>query len=147
MPSATFTFDADIAFKRFSADAVIVGNRLRHDRTNDHTGTQDTTTVVLSDAIGGYAAGTTVQAVLADLAARLVALESSTRRRGSWTVDAFIRPRFVADAVIRRTITPSGFTANAAISLSGPGSFTLNAVIKTPDSSNAQTFTIGAFLV
>lgn len=144
MPSASFTVDSVIANKRFTADAVIIGNRLRHDRTLDHNGTQDTTTVVLSSAIGPYPTGTTVQVVLVDFAARLLALESANHVFDDFTVDAFILPHFWINAVVKRTVSGS-FTADAVITLVGPHSFTVDAAIFRV--SSATTFTINAFIV
>lgn len=144
MPSATFTVDAVVANRRFSLSSFISGSRVRHNRTDDHTGTQDSTTVVLSSAIGQYAAGATIQSVLASMATRLVSLESSNHRFATFTFNAFVLPHFWLNAITRRTPTGS-FTANAVISLTGPQSFTLNAVVFR--AASARTFSLSAFLV
>lgn len=144
MVTGSLTLDATIANTRFTADAVLIGIRPRHDRTSDHTGTQDTTTVTLSTAIGQYPAGTTVQAVLASFATRLSALDSANRRFATFTVNAFVLPRFWANAIVQRS-TSGSFTANAVINLSAPASFTVNAVIRT--AARSGTFTVGAYVV
>lgn len=116
MPTGTFT-----------ASAVIVGGRQRHHRTRDHFGTEEDDVVVLSAAIGKYAAGTTVATMLADLVARLESLEGSNHRVGSFTASAFIQPVIRANAVIQRTQSGS-FTANAVITKGG--TLSLNATIR-----------------
>lgn len=144
MPSSSFTFDATIANRRFTADAWILGTRLLHDRTLDHTGTEGADVVVLSATIGPYPQGTTVQAVLSDFAVRLTALEVANRVFAYFRVDAFIQPRFTANAIIKKNKTGS-FTLDAVKAIAH--SFTVNAVIKHPGTTSPTTFTIDAFLV
>lgn len=150
MPSGTFGLDSVLANKRFVLDAWVVGNRLRHDRTADHSGTQDTTTVVLSSAIGQYPAGTTVQAVLESMVNRILSLESANHAFGFFTFDAFVQPRFTLNAVIVEEGTAS-FTLDAVLNLAGPGSFTLNAVIFVSSGGGGgggtRSFTLAAFIV
>jgi len=146
MPTVTFTTDAIVANRGFSADAWIVGNRLRHDRTLDHTGVETADVVVLSSDIGPYPAGTTVQVVLQSFASRLAALEQANRVFGFWRVDAFIRPYFYVNAIKRRSVSGS-FTADAVVTIVGPHSFTANAVIFSPGSGSSHSFTVNAFLV
>lgn len=141
---ATLTLDALIADRHFTLDGYIIGNRVRHDRTIDHTGVEDTTTVTLSTAIGPYPAGTTVQIVLADLMARLVSLDAGVHSVAHFTLDAVIAAYFSLNAVIYRP-TSATFTLDAAISLSGPGTFTLNAALIKPATS--ATFTLNGFVV
>lgn len=64
-----------------------------HDRTYDHTGTEDCSTVVLSEPIGPYAAGVALCDVLADLQTRLDLLATDWAH-GFFAVglDAFIAP-------------------------------------------------------
>ena len=77
---------------------------MSHDRTLDHHGTEDTTTSVLSAAIGRYPAGTTVQEVLADMIGRLTRLETYTIGGHYFTANAvLIGEAFSADAIIKNT--------------------------------------------
>jgi len=90
---------------------------LQHNRATDHVDTQDDTTVVLSASIGRYGAGTTLAVVLADFDTRLTALQNraiGVTKAGSFKIDAFVRPVFRANAVLRRTQATS-LTANAFI--------------------------------
>ena len=142
---ATLTADAVISFRYFTLDAAIIAPYSRHDRGgNQHMGTQDTTTVVLSEAIGQYPAGTTVQVVLASMVARLVTLTSANHVFGSFTGDAFILPHFWADAVTLRT-TAGSLTGDAVVTLAGPQSLTADAVLVRP--ASGLSFTANAFFV
>lgn len=114
---------------------------MRHHRTHDHFGTEDDTTVVLSSAIGKYAAGTTVAAVLADMFARVSSLEGGTHRVFSFTASAFIQPTFRANAVLKKTQSAS-FTVDAV--LTAGGSFRADAVLRKTTSAS---FTVNAFIV
>lgn len=116
---------------------------LQHDRTIDHSGTEDTTTVTISSVIGPHPVGTTLQVVLADFATRIVALETGARRFGTFRFDAFIQPYFKFNAVLKKTPS-STFTLNAVLTLAGNKSFTLNAAIRRGPTT---TFTLDAFLV
>lgn len=136
---ANFTGDAVIAARNFTGDATLVGPRQRHNRTTDHEGTQDDTTVVLSAAIGPYAAGTTVHDYLVALTARLTALEDNVRYWGTFTGNAYIALHWLGNAVLKKTI--SGTLTGDAVITHG-GSFTGNAVIR-----GEYTFTGDAFLV
>jgi hypothetical protein len=140
MPSSTFAIDAVLASRGFTADAVILGNRLRHDRTLDHNGVQPSSSVTLSTAIGPYPAGTTVEAVLIDFAARLTILDSANRSFGVFTASALIAAHFSADAIIKGVPTGS-FTVDAILGRA----FTANAVIK--DGGIANSLTADAFIV
>ena len=144
MPSAAFTVDATIASRRFTLNAFLVGSRVRHDRTLDHTGVEDATTVVLASAIGQYPAGTTVQAVLASMVARFTAIESSNHHYAYATLDAFILPHFWLNAVKKRTIS-SSYVLDAVVSRAQ--TFTLNAALRTATSGGTRTFTLAAFVV
>lgn len=75
---------------------------MAHDRTLDHYGTEDTTTAVLSAAIGQYPAGTSLQTVLEGMLARIATLEAVPITWHS----------VLSNAVVKKT-TSSSFTANA----------------------------------
>lgn len=104
-----------------------------HDRTLYHTGTEDDSTLVLSAAIGRYAAGMTVHDVLVDFAARLTFEEEvgCDTRVFALTADAQIvrttSASFTADASIRDPAKE--FTANAVIVKSQAISFSANAML------------------
>lgn len=95
-----------------SANAVVIGPLLRHHRSRDHFGTQDDTTVVLSAAIGPYAAGATLSSVLEDLFDRLVAVSSQENRIGSFTMDVFVVPYFFVNAA-KLKVQSGSFTVDA----------------------------------
>jgi hypothetical protein len=105
MPAGSFSADAFVTPLSFTAGAWIIGGRSGHSRFYDHYGTEPDTVVVIDGAIGPYASGTTVHAVLTDLAARISALESGNHVVGSFTAGAFILPRVRASAVIFKTVT------------------------------------------
>ena len=123
-------------------DAVILGSRLMHDRTLDHTGTQTADTVVLTSQIGPYAAGMTVQAVLEAMIERLTVLDSSTRRFGTFSVNSYIPPHFTLNSIVLLSVS-STFTANAVIS-PPQKSFTIDARIFIP---SELSFAIDAYIV
>lgn len=123
-------------------DAVILGSRLMHDRTLDHTGTQTADTVVLTSQIGPYAAGMTIQAVLEAMIERLTVLDSSNHRFGTFSANAYVAPHYTLDSILKRSVS-SSFTANAVVS-PPQKSFTINARIFIP---NELSFAIDAFIV
>lgn len=139
MPS--FTGDALVSARRFTGNAVIIGPRWRHDRTLDHTGSQDDTTVVLSEAIGPYPAGMVLHEYLVALTDRVVSLENSTRYWGLFTGDAVLTTggAFSGNAVI----AARRFTGDGVIKAPFVDNLTGDAVIST----GIRTFTGDAFLV
>lgn len=99
------------AFARIQAP---LSRRNRHDRTEDHTGNQPLSSLVLEAAVGRYPAGSRVTDVLADMLARI----AGRRPVYSFTANASItgtRQRVrVAAATIRRPVADS-FSADASI--------------------------------
>lgn len=118
MPSGSFTAGADI-----------LASLLTHDRTQAHSGTQLDTTVVLSTAIGRYAAGTTVHDVLVDMVSRLASATSVPSFIGSFTADWLVAYAVQANAVILGAGAGS-FSADAYVFRGVVGSFTANATKK-----------------
>lgn len=100
---------------------------VQHDRTIEHSGTQDATTVTISAAIGSHPIGTTVQAVLVDFAYRLTSLAA----RGH---------PFTLDATFKKT-TSATLTLDALL-VATQRSFTLDAIVR-----KVTTFTLDAFVV
>lgn len=103
---------------------------MAHDRTLDHYGTEDTTTTTLSATIGRYAAGTSLQDVLADMIGRVTRLETIDCFGNSFTANAVIARYLVANAVIKKTQSPGGlgFSLYADAYLANQFSFTADAV-------------------
>lgn len=139
---ATFTADAVIAARRFTADAWIMGERWRHHRTRDHFGIESDLYVVLSEDVGPYVAFTPIHYVLEDILDRLAFLEDYERTRRTFTADAWLaasgtygRGAIFTDSVIKKTITGNSFTADARIARGG--SFTANAYIQLVFTANA----------
>jgi len=92
----------------------------QHDRTYDHRGTEDCTTVVLSADIGRYAAGTLLCDVLEDLIRRVSNLQTDyTHGFHTAGLNAFLAPYspgtlggsllgvYGLDAVVAATTTPT----------------------------------------
>lgn len=98
---------------------------MAHDRTLDHYGTEDDTTMVLGSTIGPYPEGMVLHDVLVDLARRIAFIEAT----GCGTL---IFP-FTADAWIRKDYT---FTADCVIS-SFAGSFTTDSWIQPAFTADA----------
>lgn len=126
MPSASFTADAVISYRRFTADAWIIGERQRHHRVRDHFGVESDLYVALSADVGPYIAYTPVHWVLSDMIARIEALENNNQVRANFTADAFIAASgtygsgFVfADAVIKASSGTLTFTADAVFGYGG----------------------------
>lgn len=101
---ATVTADmllgAVIAPRRFTADALIVGNRSGHSRLLDHLGTEPDTVVVIDGPIEKYPSGTTVHSLLADVIERITALESGNHVVSNFSAGAMIGPYLTASAII-----------------------------------------------
>jgi len=137
--SASFSADAIIGARYFTADAWIVAERWTHDRVRDHHGAESDLNVVLEADIGPYAAYTPIHYVFEGLHDRLVQLESSNRVRSSFTADAVISGNAIlADAIIHKPDVTASFTADAVL-IRG-GSFTADAWIQAG-------FTADAFIV
>ena len=139
--SASFTADAIVAARSFTADAWIMGDRWKHHRVRDHFGMESDLYVSLSADVGPYVAFTPVHFVLEDMLARLERLENSNRVRDSFTADGWIAASGTyglgiirADAVIKDAGSGS-FTADAIL-VTG-GSFTANAIIMPSFTANA----------
>jgi hypothetical protein len=122
----TFTAEAEIAPRRFTADAWVMSDgRWRHHRVRDHFGPEDTKYIVLEANAGKYMAGTPVHYIIEDLVLRIEALEKGNREFRSFTVDAFLAVSgtwglgfLTADASIFDTITGT-LTADAVITKGG----------------------------
>lgn len=141
MPS--FTLDAEIYPLRFTVDAWLLNDRLRHHRVRDHFGPEDAKYVVLLENVGKYPAGLPVHYVIADLVARLDQLEDTNRHWGRFTGDAFLAANgtygygyWSVDAIAKETQTDAvsldawkakggAFTIDAAVS----GMYTIDAFI------------------
>jgi hypothetical protein len=121
---------------------------MSHDRTLDHFGTEDTTTSVLSAAIGQYPAGTDLQTVLEGMIGRLVRLETMNIEGSTFTANAYIARYLTADAVLKKNMTSVAtfyFVASAQIS-NTTFSFTANAV-KAAVAHPSTSFTADAFFI
>lgn len=139
MPSGSFTGDSEIVARHFYGDAWIIADRWRHHRIRDHEGAESDLYVVLAANVGPYVAGTPIHYVLEDMVARLLALESATRQRGSFTGDAWISDdAFTGDAMIHRPDITGSFTGDAEIVRGG--AFTGDAWIQA-------AFTGDAFII
>lgn len=131
--------DAEIVSPYLSANAIILGDRWRHDRVEDHFGSDSDLYIALSEAIGPYPAWTPIHYVLVDLMDRLLSLEGANRMFGSFTIDALLDGgTFTADAAVKRFGMSATFTADARFAIGG--SFTVGAWIKT-------AFDIDAFII
>jgi hypothetical protein len=136
MPS--FSLDSVVAARGFTLDAWIAVARWQHHRVRDHFGPESDLFVILSEDVGQYPTGTPVHWVIADLVARILALENSDRTRVTFTLDAVISGQAITiDAVIKSTVAAS-LTVDATITRGG--SFTIDAVV-------VPTFTIDAYIV
>ena len=141
MPGGSFTLDAEIVARFFTLDAWIVDDRWRHDRQLAHSGVESDLYVVLAEDTGPYVAFTPIHYVLEDILERLTWLETATRTRGSFTLDAWISDKvFTLDAIIKATMSGS-FTLDAWIGTRN--TFTLDAWI----SAAVHTFTLDAYIV
>jgi hypothetical protein len=126
---------------------------MAHDRTLDHYGTEDTTTAVLSDAIGRYPAGTSLQDVLADMVSRLIQLENDPQLF-TFTADAQLKGYwFSADAWFFKTLGNApgeylDFRADAEIGGTHYGAFTASAIKGTTSGASATgSFTASSLLI
>jgi hypothetical protein len=86
---ADFTIDAYLAHN-FSVGAYIVGDRWRHDLTNDHFGDLSSLQVVTEQYYGPYPPGTPLHYVLDWLVNRIVALESVEKGYGNFGIQAYV---------------------------------------------------------
>jgi hypothetical protein len=131
---SSLTADAEVASRRFTVDAWVMGERWRHHRVRDHMGMESDLYVTLSEDVGKYAAYTPIHWVLADLVARITSLEDSNQHRASFVADAWVALSGTyghgvlrADSVIRRTGMAGSLLANAVITRGS--SFAADAVI------------------
>lgn len=114
--------------------------RQQHHRVRDHFGRELASVVVIDDAIGRYAARTPVQDVLADLFARLDALESADHVLGTFTLDAWIlAPGAVSDGGGGTWI--GALALDAVTRVTEAVTFVLDAVLQT-----GGRFTLDAWL-
>lgn len=103
---------------------------LFHDRTLEHFGVEDLSTLALGTEIERYPAGTTVQDVVSDVLTRIGLLETSPNTRSGYvSAFAYIYGWF-------------SLTTDAVIALGGGASFTADAVIAT-----VQIFTADAYII
>ncbi len=128
----------------FTVNAWLIGHRWQHHRQHDHFGAESDAFIMLSQKIGIYEEQTSVHAVLADLVNRIYILETSTRTRGNFTLNAWfsratVTKPFQLDAVTRRASTHTFLLDAWKV---GGGKFTLNAVIR-----GGGRFTLNAMVV
>lgn len=141
--SGTVPFDAVIAPLRFTLDAWTVGSRLKHDRQVDHFGTELDTVIAIDGAIGKYPSGELLHDVLADMVARITALEDGNHVVASpFTLNAFIAGWIGLNAVIFRSGSAATFTLDAIVGQGG--TFALDAYLLGHGSSS---FTFAAYLI
>jgi len=140
--SGSFTLDAEVLPRRFTADAWLVNDTFQqHHRLRDHFGADSDLYVMLSKSIGKYVEYTPVHYVLEDMMERLTYLEDYERTRSSFTLDAAITTNSIyIDAVIASTMSgPSfGFELEAWVRLGA--SFTFDARIH-------DVFTVDPFII
>jgi hypothetical protein len=96
----------------FSVGAWIVGGRSGHSRFWDHYGTQPDTVVILDGPIEKYPSGTSIHLVLADIVARIEALESGNHVVSSFTAGAWIQPYLSASAILAKTMAANPWTGS-----------------------------------
>jgi hypothetical protein len=124
----------------FSLDAKLVGGRIKHHRLHDHYGAESTQFVAIEEAIGPWGQGTPIQYVIADLFARINALESAYHHFFSFTIDALIPPSFNLDAVIFGNAGNFSFTVGSWVGRGG--AFSIDATVR-----NSTRFTLDSVLV
>lgn len=129
-----------------SAGAVISAGTFGHSRQYDHYGTQLDSVVVIDGPIGPWASGTDLHTVLADMVARVSALESGNHRVLNISAGAFIQPYVKANAIIRKPGALGSTKADAVVTtmVRVSGDIPASAlVVLTP----VSTFTAGAWLL
>lgn len=128
----------------FTVSAWIASTSLpTHDRLLDHSGSEPDTVVVLSAAVGPYAAGTTLDVFLAALyAAALTAANSSNATVKSFTAHAWITGGvFSVNSSLVGTVSAST-TASAEIIGGAVASLSADALLIPA----VKTLTINAYL-
>jgi len=145
MATGSFTADAVVGPRSFTADAWILRLRPQHHRVRDHYGPESDLFVVLDSDVGPYKGGTPLHFVIEDILERLLSLETATKVRSSVTAEAWLaltgtygRGVLYADAVIFKADTSGSLVSDAW--LSGGGSITADAWIQAG-------FTADAYLV
>ena len=138
MPSGSFTLSS-----------WIIAERQRHHRVRDHFGNELATDVVLDEAVGRYPAETPIQSVIADLYARLIALDSFNHSVATFTLDAYL---LVPGEVVGTGTLTGALRLNAVMLAPASGSFVLDAWIDrggqfTLDAFLAGKFTLDAWIV
>lgn len=142
--SGSVTANAEIAYRRFTADAWILGERQRHHRVRDHFGVESDLYVALSADVGPYVTYTPVHWVLSDMIDRLARLENNNRVRASFTADALIAANgsygkgFVLADAVRKDSGSGSITADAYIETGG---------YITADARFAGRITLDAYIV
>jgi hypothetical protein len=101
----------------FSGGAWITSANTGHSREHDHYGTQPDTVVVIDGPVGAWPTGTELHTVLADMVARITALESANHRVGVVFAGAFVQPWLSAAAVIFKASISGSRTADAVVVL------------------------------
>lgn len=124
----------------FSIAARLVGGRIKHHRLHDHYGAESTQFVAIENAIGPWGQGTPIQYVIADLFARINALESAYHHFFHFTIDALIPPSFNLDAIIFGSAGNFSFTMDSWKGRGG--SFHIDATVR-----NSTRFTLDSVLV
>lgn len=89
MATATFTIDSAFSIP-FTINAYIVGDRWRHDLTNDHFGDLSSLQVVSEQYFGPYPPGTPLHYILEYLVNRIIELESRAKGFGNFGVNAYL---------------------------------------------------------
>lgn len=110
----------------FSVDAV-TASADQHDRTLNHSGTQNDLVIALDQPIDRYTAGLTLHEVLADLLARASALTPADRVAPRFGASAFVQPYFSLEAIVASLIG-SSFGLSAFVSRGA--SFAFDALLK-----------------
>jgi hypothetical protein len=123
--------------RSFGADSYIVYNRMRHNRWTEHSGLDRDSDHILAQAFGVYLKDENMEAVLAELDARITAREQGYRhnlqrlyanavfrvaRSGSLLADAYLRiirtGSFTADAIMQGAIRARAWISDSAIYIS-----------------------------
>lgn len=126
MPSGSFTTNAVIrGAGDFLVEAYVGNDRWRHDIINDHFDDLSTLSVVIEAPIGPHPAGTPLHTVLDDIVLRMIALESSNKRAGTFKADAYLLA--VGGTVTSGGTTTGVWAAYSAIQGEVTNSFTADA--------------------
>lgn len=126
----------------FTLSSWIIAERQRHHRQRDHFGTELATDVVLDEAVGPYPAETPIQTVIADLYARLIALDSSNHSVATFTLDAWL---LVPGEVVGTGTLTGAFRLDSVMQGSQSSSFALDAWLDRGGQFSLDAFLAGRF--